>query len=96
MTELAPNVHIEVHDIPASLYGPVADWATDFDHADPEYNANAHEIWADLRDTCPVAHTDRYHGAWLPITTPVACCYPRSPRSRSSRGKPVCANCATN
>ncbi|MEI6497244.1 MAG: cytochrome P450 [Actinomycetota bacterium] len=68
MTELAPNVHIEVHDTPASLYGPVADWATDFDHADPEYNANAHEIWADLRGTCPVAHTDRYHGAWLPVT----------------------------
>ncbi len=48
--------------------GPVADWATDFDHADPAYNRNAHEIWADLRDRCPVAHTDRYHGAWLPVT----------------------------
>ncbi len=53
---------------PQSLYGPVTDWATDFDHADPEYNAHVHEIWADLRDTCPVAHTDRYHGAWLPVT----------------------------
>jgi len=51
-----------------SLYGPVTDWATDFDHADPEYNPNAHEIWADLRATCPVAHTDRYGGAWLPVT----------------------------
>ena len=30
-----------------SLYGPVNDWATDFDHADPEYNPNAHEIWAE-------------------------------------------------
>jgi len=52
----------------ASLYGPVTDWATDFDHADPEYNLHAHEIWADLRATCPVAHTDRYNGAWLPVT----------------------------
>ena len=51
-----------------SIYGPVTDWATDFDHADPEYNANAHEIWAELRGTCPVAHTERYNGAWLPVT----------------------------
>ncbi len=51
-----------------SLYGPVTDWATDFDHADPEYNLHAHEIWTDLRETCPIAHTDRYNGAWLPVT----------------------------
>ncbi len=51
-----------------SIYGPVTDWATDFDHAEPEYNANAHEIWTELRGTCPVAHTDRYGGAWLPVT----------------------------
>ena len=57
----------ELHDAP-SLYGVVADWATDFDHADPEYNPHAHEIWADLRETCPVAHSDRYGGAWLPVT----------------------------
>lgn len=56
------------HDPEASMYGPVTDWATDFDHADPEYNRHAHEIWADLRERCPVAHTDRYHGAWLPVT----------------------------
>lgn len=41
-------------------------WATDFDHAHPAYNAHAHTIWADLREGCPVAHTDRYGGAWLP------------------------------
>jgi cytochrome P450 len=57
----------EYHD-PPSLYGPVTDWATDFDHADPEYNLHAHEIWADLRERCPVAHSDRYNGAWLPVT----------------------------
>ena len=51
-----------------SIYGPVTDWATDFDHAEPNYNANAHEVWAELRGTCPVAHTDRYNGAWLPVT----------------------------
>ena len=49
-------------------HGPVTDWATDFDHADPAYNRDAHAIWADLRGHCPVAHTERYHGAWLPVT----------------------------
>ena len=56
------------HDPEQSIYGSVTDWATDFDHADPEYNLHAHEIWADLRERCPVAHTDRYNGAWLPVT----------------------------
>ena len=51
-----------------SIYGPVSDWATDFDHADPEYNKNAHAIWDQLRGTCPVAHTQRYGGTWLPTT----------------------------
>lgn len=45
---------------------PVSDWATDFDHTDPEYAANAPEIWEDLRGTCPVAHSDRFGGVWLP------------------------------
>ena len=51
-----------------SIYGPVADWAADFDHADPEYNKNAHAIWDQLRGECPVAHTERYGGTWLPVT----------------------------
>lgn len=51
-----------------SIYGPVTDWRTDFDHADPQYNRAAHEIWADLRQTCPVAHSDRYGGTWLPVS----------------------------
>jgi cytochrome P450 len=51
-----------------SIYGPVSDWATDFDHADPEYNKNAHAIWDQLRGECPVAHTERYGGTWLPVT----------------------------
>jgi hypothetical protein len=48
---------------------PVADWATDLDHADPAYNERAHEIWDDLRDGgCPVARSDRYGGMWVPLT----------------------------
>lgn len=45
---------------------PVEDWATDFDHTHPDYAANAPEIWDDLRERCPVAHTERFGGAWLP------------------------------
>ena len=53
----------------AGIYGPVTDWATDIDHADPAYNPQAPEIWDELRESgCPVAHTDRYGGMWAPIT----------------------------
>lgn len=53
----------------AADYGPVSDFATDFDHADKGYNANAPEVWKALRDSgCPVAHSDRYGGMWTPIT----------------------------
>ncbi len=47
---------------------PVQSWETDWDHADPAYNQNAPQIWDQLRGTCPVAHTNRYGGAWLPVT----------------------------
>jgi cytochrome P450 len=47
---------------------PVQSWETDWDHADPAYNQNAHQIWDQLRGTCPVAHTNRYGGAWLPVS----------------------------
>jgi cytochrome P450 len=46
---------------------PVADWATDFDHTDPAWVADPYPIWDDLRARCPVAHTDRYGGTWLPV-----------------------------
>ena len=46
--------------------GTCPHWATDFDHAHPMYNANATAIWQELRGSCPVAHTSRYGGAWLP------------------------------
>lgn len=45
---------------------PVSDWATDFDIGDPRYEANPYEIWDDLRERCPVAHTERRGGAILP------------------------------
>lgn len=45
---------------------PVTDWATDFDHTDPEYAARAPEIWDQLRGECPVAYSPRFGGTWLP------------------------------
>ncbi|MCU0310296.1 MAG: cytochrome P450 [Acidimicrobiales bacterium] len=45
---------------------PIADWATDFDHTHADYAAAAPEIWDELRERCPVAHTERFGGAWLP------------------------------
>jgi cytochrome P450 len=48
------------------VVGPVSDWATDFSHLEPEYADGAIEIWEDLRQRCPVAHTDRFGGGWLP------------------------------
>ena len=55
------NAHFE------ALVDPVIDWATDFDHLHPAYNANAPEIWQELREGCPVAHSARYGGTWLPV-----------------------------
>lgn len=53
----------------ADDYGPVTDFAGDFDHADPDYNPNAPAVWKQLRESgCPVAHSDRYGGMWVPIT----------------------------
>ena len=52
----------------ADRHPPVQDWATDFDHTDPAWTADPYPIWDDLRQRCPVAHTGRYGGAWLPVT----------------------------
>jgi len=46
---------------------PVEDWATDFDHTDPRWVADPYPIWDELRRTCPVAHSGRYGGTWLPV-----------------------------
>ena len=45
---------------------PVSDFATDFDHTDATWVADPYPIYEDLRERCPVAHSDRYGGVWLP------------------------------
>ena len=46
--------------------GPVADWTSDFSHMEPEWAADPFPIQDDLRQRCPIAHTARFGGAWLP------------------------------
>jgi cytochrome P450 len=48
------------------ITGPVADWAADFSHLEPEWAADPYPIQDDLRQRCPIAHTDRFGGGWLP------------------------------
>jgi cytochrome P450 len=44
----------------------VTDWATDYDIFDPAYINDPYPIWDDLREKCPVAHSDRWGGSWNP------------------------------
>ncbi len=45
---------------------PVGDWATDYDIFDPGYVRDPVPIWRELRQTCPIARTERWGGSWLP------------------------------
>jgi cytochrome P450 len=45
---------------------PVEDWATDYDIFDPQYYTDPGPIWADLRQRCPIAHSERWGGSFLP------------------------------
>jgi hypothetical protein len=47
---------------------PVKDWANDWDHLHPDWRNDPYPIWDDLRDRCPVAHTKRFLGAYLPTS----------------------------
>ena len=49
-------------------YRPVDDWSTDFELLDPAYIEDPFSVWNELRQTCPVAHSDRRGSTWL-LTT---------------------------
>ncbi len=49
------------------ITGPVSDWAIDFSHLEPAWSADPYPIQDDLRQRCPIAHTDRFGGGWLPV-----------------------------
>jgi len=45
---------------------PVSAWESDFDVLDEKYIADPFAIWDQLRESCPIAHTDRRGSTWLP------------------------------
>ncbi len=45
---------------------PVKDWKTDWDHLDTNWRNDPYPIWDELRKECPIAHTERFEGAYLP------------------------------
>lgn len=46
----------------------VTDWVNDWDWLDPQWGPNAIDIWNQVRDVCPVASTERYGRAFMPVT----------------------------
>jgi len=47
---------------------PVQDWGSDFDVLSRPYVDDPFVIWDELRNACPVAHSDRRGSTWLPTT----------------------------
>lgn len=47
---------------------PVTDWVNDWDWLDPQWGPNAVDIWNSVREVCPVATTERYGRAHMPVT----------------------------
>ena len=45
---------------------PVRDWANDYDIFDPGFVRDPYAVTSDLRGECPIAHSDRWGGSWLP------------------------------
>jgi hypothetical protein len=51
----------------------VENWAADFDHLDPRWIDDPFPIWDELRSQCPIAHTERYGGVYLPTNAVRGC-----------------------
>ena len=66
---------------------PIADWQTDFDHQHPDYAASAPEVWEQIRTSgCPIAHSERYGGTWLPTRHEDIAAISKDPEHFSSQG----------
>ena len=47
---------------------PVTNWADDYDLFDPEFVNDPFSVWKGLRKQCPVAHSERWGGSYMPTT----------------------------
>ncbi|MEZ5216385.1 MAG: cytochrome P450 [Ilumatobacteraceae bacterium] len=47
---------------------PVVDWLHDWDWLDDQWGSNAIDIWNSVREQCPMATTERYGRAFMPVT----------------------------
>jgi hypothetical protein len=47
---------------------PVRDWATDYELFDRAFVEDPYPVFDDLRRRCPIAHSERYGGSWMPTT----------------------------
>ena len=56
------------YEVSESDLPPVTDWVHDWDWLDPQWGANAIDIWNGVREVCPVATTERYGRAFMPVT----------------------------
>jgi len=45
---------------------PVKDLTTDYDIFDPDYVKNPFPAWDELREKCPIPHTERWGSSWMP------------------------------
>ncbi len=59
------TAHVRHHDESGSA--PVEDWATDFDIFEPGHVADPAARWAEQRERCPIAFTERRQRTWLPV-----------------------------
>lgn len=67
VTDTTPTTALQFRTDVEEDYGPVADWANDFDLMDPAYVVHPEQRWAEQRDGCPIAFTNRRQRTWLPV-----------------------------
>jgi cytochrome P450 len=46
----------------------VTDVTNDYDIFDPDFVANPYPAFEEIRSRCPIGHTDRHEGSWLPAS----------------------------
>lgn len=63
----------------------VTDWMSDWDFYGSQYHEDPPSVWRELRQPGPLAHTDRYGGAWAAVRYDDVCAIAHEPETFSSR-----------